>query len=114
MARRKRNGRRERVAAVEQREKDQEKEKERETGKRRARARARLRAKVTEASWPGRFGPVGTRWWPAALIAMRGRDVASSRRNTHRHTRVSHTRTSAYCPLARALALALACRNWRW
>lgn len=32
-------------------------------------------AKATEAGRPGRFGPVGTRWWPAALIAMRGRDV---------------------------------------
>ena len=26
-------------------------------------------AKATEAGRPGRFGPVGTRWWPAALIA---------------------------------------------
>lgn len=38
---------------------------------------------------------MGTRWWPAALIAVRGRDVASSRsaytHHTHTHTLVTHT-----------------------
>lgn len=89
--------------AEEQREKDQEKEKEWETGKRRA------RAKVTEASWPGRFGPVGTRWWPAALIAMRGRDVASSGRiYTHTKARTFPTHEHVTCP-ARPYARTCAC-----
>lgn len=99
-------------------------------------------AKVTEASWPGRFGPVGTRWWPAALIAVRGRDVASSRSAyiyiyiythtnvftyytyIHAYSRSMHTpriQTDAHMHTrarnvkrGRAPALALACRNWRW
>lgn len=61
--------------------------------KRKSERTGKRRAKVTEASWPGRFGPVGTRWWPAALIAVRGRDVASSRR-THVRTHI-HTRTKS-------------------
>lgn len=96
-SRRKRNEQEDR--GEEQREKDSRKKKRKSerTGKR--------RAKVTEASRPGRFGPVGTRWWPAALIAVRGRDVASSRR-THSYTHVHK--------VERESVLALACRNWRW